>query len=302
MKNKIIWFSGNLVNSEDALINVLSPTSQFGLNVFEGIRGYWSSRKGKMYIFRLHEHLNRLLESCKIIGIKCPYQVNELVEIVKKVVDSNKYKSDIAIRITVFVDGEGSWNCSEPVNMFVSPVEKPRMNVAMMNAQKACISSWQRINDNVMPPRIKLGANYLNGRYAHLQAKNSGFDLPILLNEYGKVAEGAGSCIFLVKNGNLITPSVTSSILEGITRDSVIKLARERGIVTIEREVDRTELYLADEVFFCGSAVELTTIGVIDQYTIGNGEAGELTKFLLKDYHLAVDGDLDKFKFWAHEL
>lgn len=168
---------------------------------------------------------------------------------------------------------------------------KARTNLDKVPALKACISSWERIHDNALPPRAKVGANYINGRYAHLQARQDGYDLPIFLGRDGKVAEGAGACLFMVRNGQLVTPPTTSSVLESITRDTIMVLAREAGVVVVERLVDRTELYLADEVFLCGSAAEISPIVSVDGYALGNSLPGPITVSLLKAYLAVASGE-----------
>ena len=154
-----------------------------------------------------------------------------------------------------------------------------------------CVSSWRRISDNVLSPRIKCGANYINSRMAQREALRNGYDTTIFLNEFGKVSEGPGSCIFIVKNGELITPLFTDSVLESITRDTILTLARENDIKTAERTIDRTELYTADEAFLCGSAMEITPIVSVDKYLINNGVEGSLTHNLHKKYLECVCGD-----------
>jgi branched-chain amino acid aminotransferase len=291
-----VWIRNKIVNEEEAVVNVLSPTSQFGLNVFEGIRGYWNDDKNILYIFKLEEHINRLLESCKLVSIKSPYNKEEIIKAIKETVIANKFKNtDIALRVTIFGDGIGSWHNIENFDMFVFPIKKKRTDVDNLNGLKACISSWQRINDNVLPPRAKLGANYINGRYAYLQAKYDGYDVPLFLGSNGKVTESSGACVFIIKNHKLITPIITSSILESITRKFIIEYAKELNMIVEEREVDRTELYLADEVFLAGTAAEITPIIAVDKFLIGNGKVGKMTKKLLKDYLNIVSGKNEKY-------
>ncbi|WP_187775240.1 branched-chain-amino-acid transaminase [Oryzomicrobium terrae] len=295
---RTIWLSGALVDSQSAMIGALSPAAQFGLSVFEGIRAYRSEKTGALNVFRLNEHLERLFDSCSLVGFCSPYNMSELESIIKMVVRANDYRSDIAIRVAVFVDGEGSWTSSEPINLFVAPIEKCRSDILQLKALKACVSSWVRIGDNSLPPRVKLGANYINSRYAYNQAKAFGCDLPIFLASDGKLSESTGACIFLIKDGRLITPLCTSSILNSITRETVIVLGGEMGLLVEERVVDRTELYLADEIFLCGTAAELTPVGQVDQFKIGDGSPGKITLALLKQYHAAVSGELEQHASW----
>ena len=289
-QDRLIWFKGDLMPADEARVPVMSPTAQFGLNVFEGLRGYWSGADNELYLFRLPEHLARLEASCRLIGIESPYDSATIAKAIRDVLKANDYRCDVAARATIFVDEEGSWFACEPVDMFVAPIAKPRRDVTNTSGARACVSTWERIDDRAMPPRIKAGANYINGRYAHLEARAAGYDLPILLDRAGKVSEGAGSCLMMVRDGVLVTPPGTSSILESITRDTLLTLARESGQPTEIRPIDRTELYLADELFLCGSAVEITPLTSIDRYTVGQGLAGPVTLSLLAQYLDAASG------------
>jgi branched-chain amino acid aminotransferase len=297
-QGRMIWFRDKLVSASEALVPVLSPTAQFGLNVFEGLRGYWNERRQEIFIFRLDEHLDRLMQSCRLIGFDSPHTKSEIAEIVRETVRANAYREDIAVRVTLFVDEEGTWSTSEPVRMFVAPVAKRRRDVKQRTGGKACVSTWERINDRAMPPRAKVGANYVNGRYAHLEAVRNGYDYPILLDREGKVTEGAGSCVCMVRNGTLVTPAITASVLESITRDALLTLAAEDGISVIERQIDRTELLVADELFLCGSAAEVAPLTSIDRLLIGNGQAGAITSHLLARFLAAASGELPAHEQW----
>ena len=291
MNNYKVWIRGKIENEKDAIVNILSPTSQFGLNVFEGIRGYWNDEENILYIFKLEEHIDRLLESCRLASIPSPYSKDEIIQAIKETVIANNFKNtDIALRVTIFGDGVGSWHSTENFDMFVAPIRRKRTDINNLKGLKASISSWQRINDNVLPPRAKLGANYINGRYAYLQAKNDGYDVPLFLGSDGKVTESSGACVFIVKNNKLITPDVTSSILESITRKFIIKYAKNLGYKVEERKIDRTEIYLADEIFLVGTAAEITPVVKVDKFILGNGEVGKVTKKLLKNYLDIVSG------------
>lgn len=298
LQDRVIWFNGKLVSAAKALVPVLSPTAQFGLNVFEGLRAYWNSDEQELYIFRLHEHLDRLFESCRLIGLQSPYEKMQIAEIVRQTVRANHYKADIAVRVTLFVDGEGTWSSSEPVGMFVAPILKNRRDVALKLGASACISTWERISDRAMPPRAKVGANYINGRHAHLEAQRNGYDLPVLLDREGKVTEGAGACVFMLRKGVLVTPPVTASVLEGITRDTLLTLAGHEGISVVERPIDRTELLVAEEIFLCGSAAEVTPVTKIDGLSVGSGQVGDIAARLLRAYLAAASNSAGAFPQW----
>lgn len=302
MQENLIWCRGEVLPESKAMVNVLSPTAQFGMNVFEGIRCYWNPEKQELYAFRLQEHLERLFDSCYLMGLTSPYQPNEIIKFLKEIILANSFREDLAVRLTIFGDGKGTWNTVEPLSMFIAPMKKNRQDINNVRGLQGCISSWRRISDNVLPPRAKVGANYINGRYAHLQAKRDGYDVPIFLGDDGKVSEGAGACLFLIKNGQLITPAVTSSILESITRNTLMTLATEQGINVVERSVDRTELYLADEIFLCGSAAEITPITHVDKFKIGSGNPGILSCSLLKEYLDIASGEDLRYSEWRTKI
>lgn len=285
----------------EAKINILSPTSQFGLNVFEGIRCYWNERLGQLFAFRLEDHFKRLKRSQRLLQMEDKYTVDELTCAFLDVVRANEYKEDIAVRQTLFIDGFGSWSSTAPVDMFISPIPKARMNSEYnQSGLNCCVSSWQRITDNSLSPRIKCGANYMNSRMAQLEALNNGYDTTIFLNKEGRVSEGPGSCLFIVKDGELITPLLTDSILESITRDTILKIAREiLKITVVERSVDRTELYTCDEAFLCGSAMEITPVFSVDKFRIATGKTGDVTAELHKTYLEIVRGDRSDYREWS---
>lgn len=302
MQENLIWCRGEVLPESKAMVNVLSPSAQFGMNVFEGIRCYWNPKKQDLYAFRLQDHIIRLFDSCYLMGLNSPYEPDEIIRFLKEIILANSFNEDIAIRLTIFGDGMGTWNAVEPLSMFIAPMKKHRQDINNIRGLQGCISSWRRINDNVLPPRAKVGANYINGRYAHLQAKRDGYDLPIFLGDDGKVSEGAGACIFLIKNHQLITPTTTSSILESITRNTLIELAKEQRIKVVERSIDRTELYLADEIFLCGSAAEITPITYVDKFKIGSGLPGVMTSNLLKEYLEIASGDDERHPEWRTKV
>ena len=297
---RYVWLGGEIVHVYDAKINVLSPTSQFGLNVFEGIRCYWNEEEEQLYAFRLDDHFKGLKKSQKLLMLDDVYTIEELKKAFIDVIVANDYREDIAVRQTLFVDGFGSWASAETVNMFVAPIPKAKTNPEYnKKGLHCCISSWQRIHDNSLSPRIKCGANYINSRMAQREALRNGYDTTIFLNKDGHVAEGPGSCLFLVKDGVLITPQLTDSVLESITRDTIIKLAKnEMSLKVEERSVDRTELYTCDEVFLCGSAMEITPVFSVDRYMINDGVAGAVTTDIHRLYLDVVTGKTTYDKNW----
>lgn len=298
--NRLIWCKGEIVNVNNAMVNVLSPTSQFGLNVFEGIPCYWNDDEKQLYAFRLSEHYDRLLRSAKLIQLDCKYTKEDFKKALVDTVKANEYDENLSVRQTLFVDGFGSWGSEGPVEMFVAPIPRGRTSAEYnKKGLNCCITSWRRISDENLSPRVKCGANYINSRVGQREALRNGYDTCIFLNEVGKVAEGPGSCFFMVKGDTLITPRLTDSVLESITRDTIIQLAKkELGLKFEERTIDRTEVYLADEAFLCGSAMEITPIYSVDLYQIGDGQEGKVTHDLHVKYLEAVQGKIEDRKGW----
>lgn len=295
-----IWFKGEILDVNDAKINILAPTSQFGLNVFEGIPCYWNDEEKQLYAFRLDDHYDRLLRSVKLIQLDCKYTKNDMVKAFTDVIKANEYDENLSVRQTLFVDGFGSWGSDGPVDMFVAPIPKGKTSAEYnKKGLNVCVTSWSRISDKNLSPRIKCGANYINSRVGQREALRNGYDTCIFLNEFGKVAEGPGSCFFIVKNGTVITPQLTDSVLESITRDTIIKIAKDKGYPVIERTIDRTELYTCEEAFLCGSAMEITPVLSIDKYIIGDGSTGKITKELHLTYLDIARGKLKKYENWV---
>ena len=299
--NRRIWFKGQIMNVNEAMVNVLSPSTQFGLNVFEGIPCYWNDEQKQLYAFRLSDHYERLIRSAKLIQLDNKFTKEDFKKALTDTVKANEYDENLSVRQTLFVDGFGSWGSEGPVEMFVAPIPRGRITAEYNKKGLHCsITSWRRISDENLSPRIKCGANYMNSRVGQREALRNGFDTCIFLNEVGKIAEGPGSCFFMVKGDTLITPRLTDSVLESITRDTVIKLATEElGMKFQERTIDRTEVYMANEAFLCGSAMEVTPIYTVDRYPIGTGDQGEWTKKIHLKYLECVQGKLEKYQDWV---
>lgn len=298
ISERLIWLKGRLVHVNDAKINVLTPASQFGLNVFEGIPCYWNEDENQLYAFRLEAHYDRLMRSARILQVNCRYTEDEMREAFMSVIRANDYREDISVRQTLFIDGFGSWGSDGPLEMFIAPI--PKRNTSSEYNKKGlncCISSYRRISDDDLSPHVKCGANYINSRLGQREALRNGYDTCIFLNKYGQVSEGPGSCFFMVNGGRLITPSLTDCVLESITRDSIIKLARANDIPVIERSIDRTELYTCEEAFLCGSSMEVTPVLSIDRYETGHGQT--ITQRIHELYLEAARGRIADFKDWV---
>ena len=299
VSERLIWFKGEIMHVNDAKINVLSPTSQFGLNVFEGIPCYWNEEKRQLFAFRLDDHYDRLLRSARLLQIDCPYSKDELKKALIDTIRANEYDENLSVRQTLFVDGFGSWGSADPVGLFVAPIPRGRTSAEYnKKGLHVSVSSWRRISDNDLSPRIKCGANYMNSRIGQREALRNGYDTCLFLNEFGKIAEGPGSCFFMVRNGTLITPSLTEGVLESITRDTVIKLAGMLGYPIVERTIDRTELYTAEEAFLCGSAMELRPVLSVDRFELTE-EEGKMTAALHRAYLEAASGRNENLLDWV---
>lgn len=294
-----IWMNGKLVNWDDAKIHVLSHVVHYGSSVFEGMRCY-NTPKGPA-CFRLQEHTDRLFNSAKIYRMEIPFSKDDINEAILNLIAVNKLKEcyirPIAYRgyDTLGVDPR---KCPVDVTIAAWAWGKYLGEDAMENGVSVCVSSWNRNAPNTMPMMAKAGANYMNSQLIKLEAISHGYVEGIALDTRGMVSEGSGENIFVVQRGALVTPSFCCSILPGITRNTVIALASETGMKVIEQPIPREALYIADEVFFTGSAAEITPISRIDGIVIGNGKAGEYTKKLQKRFFDIVEGRMPDQHQW----
>jgi branched-chain amino acid aminotransferase len=289
MKELRIWMNGRLVPQAEAVLPVNSAAVFYATNVFEGLRAYWNAEDEEIYAFRLLEHFARLRESAKMMRFAIPYSDVDLYEAVREVLRGNEVRGeDIHMHLVAYVLGAGL-DATGPAGLYINPRRRPR--VPEDNGLRCCVSSWDRTSDNAIPIRLKCGANYQNGRLATLQARADGYDQPIFLNRHGTVAEGSGATLFIVRKGRLTTPPMTSDILESITRATLIEsICPDLGMDVYEREIARTELYVSDEAFFCGSGYEITPIVSIDGFALGDGKPGPITQRLLRAYMDIVRG------------
>jgi branched-chain amino acid aminotransferase len=296
-KTKQMVVNGKTVPFADATVHLMSPAMRYGLNVFEGLRGYWNADEGQLYLFRLDEHMQRFGQSIRLLRMNAEFTMGTVSDAVIGLLRADKHRANCHIRTTAYLDGIGEHHVTGPVSWMVYAGPRPRGN-KVETGISAHISSWRRMSDNAMPPRIKCGANYANARLARFQAQIDGYDDAIMLNDLGRVGEGPGACVFIVRGGRLITPDVTSGILESITRDTILTLARDHGIDVEERPVDRTELYAAQEVFLAGSAAEVMPVISIDRMNLGAGSVGNITKTLQKAYFETVEGRIAAYRRW----
>ena len=297
MSEPKIWMNGKVVSQTEAVLPVNSAAVFYATNVFEGIRAYWNEADEQLYAFRLDEHFARLRESMKMMRFTVPYSDADLHAAVRQVLTGNAFREDIHMHLVAYVVGAGM-EATTPTGLYINPRRRGR--IAEGEGLRCCVSSWARTSDNAIPIRLKCGANYQNGRLALLQAKADGYDAPIFLNQQGLVAEGTGATFFMVRKGQVVTPPVTSDILESITRATLIdKLVPDvLGMTVVEREIARTELYVAEEAFFCGSGYEITPIVSVDRFPLGDGHVGPMTQKLSQAYMNTVRGIDKRYPEW----
>jgi len=300
-KAAFVWMNGQCVPWAEATVHVSCDAVCFGSSVFEGLRGYLDPETGQVYVFRLAEHMDRLWDSMKVLRMTLPWSKADIGAACTGLVAKNGFREDVQIRPTAYF-GEGPLGAYQPDKIFTGAfiLSSPKATTLKdANGIACCVSSWRRIADSVLPPRVKAGANYLQSRLVYVQAGIDGYRNAILLNDRGKVSEGPGACFMIVKNGTVITPPVTADILESITRSTIAQFCREElGVPFLEREVDRTEVYLADEALFCGSAWEICPVASVDRYPIGDGRVGPITERLRTLYQAVVRGQVAKYKHW----
>lgn len=300
-KSETIWFNGKQVPWDECNVHILTHTLHYGAGVFEGIRAY-ECADGSSEVFRLREHIVRLVDSAKILGIKVEFTVDQLVDACVETLKVNKLKGGY-IRPLVFI-GAGAMGVhpgNNPIHVAIAtwPWGAYLGEEALEKGIRVCTSSFQRHHVNVMLTKAKSCGNYVNSVLAKTEAIANGYDEGILLDTSGHVSEGSGENIFMVKNDVIYTPPV-SGVLAGLTRDSMITLAGDLGYEVRECTLGRDMLYTADEVFFTGTAAELTPIREIDRRVIGEGSAGPVAKLLQKEFFQIVKGENEDYEYWLH--
>ena len=290
------FFKGNFVPLAEAKIGVLTHAFNYGTGVFEGIRAYWNQDEQQLYVFKLREHYARLHDSCHILRIGLRYSVDELCNITSEVLRRSEVRSDMYIRPIAYKSGEvlgvRLHNVEDDLTVAITPMGK----YVEADAARCKITTWRRMDDSVAPVRAKITGIYVNSALAKSEVVEDGYDEAILLNGDGHVSEGSGENLFIIRDGVLITPAVSENILEGITRAFVMQLAKdELKMPVVERAIDRSELYIADECFMTGTAAEITPIGEIDRRKVGSGAVGPLTARLRVLFDAAVRGRNKKY-------
>lgn len=296
----IAYHRGEYVPIERATVSVATHAFNYGTGCFEGIRGYWNAEREEIYLLKLEHHFRRLLNSARIFRIDVRLEAAQLCEIAREVVRRSDYREDVYVRPLAYkaspVIKVGLLNLQDEFSCFTAPMGD---YFEIERGLSVTVSAWRRNDDNAIPARGKATGAYLNSALAIADAQDAGFDEAIMLTQDGHVSEGSAANLFLVMNGRLITPEVSDDILVGITRSAVMELARDLDLTIEERRIDRTELYVADEIFLCGTGVQVAPVTRIDGRPIRSGRMGELTRTIQRRYLAAARGQDDAFRSWV---
>ena len=298
---KHAFFKGQIVPIEEANVSIMTHGFNYGTGCFEGIRAYWNGDEGQLYVFRLKEHYERMHRSARILRIDLPFSANELSESTLELLRREGYREDAYIRPLAYkaseIIGVRLHDLEDGFAIFAVPFGRYIENE---EGAHVCISSWRRVDDNATPARAKITGAYINSALSKTDAVLSGYDEALVLSQSGHISEGSAENVFMVRDGVLITPPVTSNILEGITRETIITLAREEmGIQTVERPIDRSEAYVCDEAFFTGTGVQVAAITQIEHRPIGSGTIGPVVARLRELYFDVVRGKNPKYRHWC---
>lgn len=295
----VVYMNGTFVPANEARVGVMSHALSYGTGCFEGIRGYWNDQTQELYIFRLREHYERLHRSCRIVNIELPYTVDELIAITVDLVRRNNLRENCYIR-------PFAYKANEIIGVRLNDLDDaflvyavPMGDYVATTGLRCGVSSWRRIDDNMIPARAKISGAYMNSAFAKSEALMNGFDEAIMLTSEGHVSEGSAENIFMLIGEELVTPSASENILLGITRDTVMQLARrELERVVRERQIDRTELYVADEIFLTGTGAQLAPVIEVDHRPVGTGKVGPLAETFQRAYYEIVRGMRPEYSNW----
>jgi branched-chain amino acid aminotransferase len=294
------FLNGRYVPIADARISVMTHAFNYGTGVFEGIRGYWNAAHEQLYVLHLKEHFSRLHRSCRIMRIALPHPVDELADVALEVIRRSGYREDCYLRPVAYKSSEligvRLHDLEDSFTLFAVPFGT---YIDIDRGISCGVSSWRRTDDNAIPARSKITGAYVNAALAKTEAQEAGFDEAIVLNADGSVSEGSAENLFMVREGVLITPPGTDNILEGIVRQSLMRIASDEGIPIQVRQVDRTELYIADEVFLCGTGAQISPVVSIDHRAVADGEVGPITQRIKDVYFRAVRGDEPRYRDWV---
>jgi branched-chain amino acid aminotransferase len=294
----VAYLDGAFVPFADARVSIATHALQYGTGVFEGIRAYWNAKDGQLYVFRLREHFERMTRSCRIVRIGLPGDADELSEIVLELLRRNSFKSDVYIRPLAYKAARVVKVALHGLRDGFGVYAFPMGGYLSTGGLAAHTTSWRRISDEAIPARAKVSGAYINTALAVDEAGEHGAEEAIFLTSGGHVSEGGGSNLFMVRDGVLITPPVTDDILEGITRQTVEELARDLGYAYVQRPIDRTELFIADEIFFCGTGAQVAPCVTVDGRPVGGGAIGPITKAIGDRYFAVAHGDDTAYPEW----
>lgn len=297
---KFAFFEGEIRPIHDAKVSVMTQTFNYGTGCFGGIRGYWNEEKKQLYVFRILDHYKRFLNSGKLLMAEVPYTAQDLADITIDLLTRESWSENCYIRPLLYkadeIIGVRLHDLRDALTIFSIPMGNylPREE-----GLKLGTSSWRRVDDTAIPPRGKITGAYINSALVKTEAHFNGYDDGLILNQDGHIAEASAANLLMVRQGKLITPPITANSLEGITLSSVLHLAQhELGIEWVAREIDRTELYYADEAFLCGTGAQVVSIASLDQRTVGSGEMGPITKAIRDLYFNVVYGREEKYMHW----
>jgi branched-chain amino acid aminotransferase len=302
MSEPIVYFNGKFQPEHEARVPLLTHGLQYGTGVFEGIRAYHDPETGEVSLFRAPDHFERMTRNVKFLNIRLPLSPGELTSVAAELIRLNSFATDVYIRPVAFKSATKVGVCLPPEDAFAMIAVPMGQYVDTQKGLHCGISTWRRLQDNSIPCRAKICGAYVNSALAAQEARDRGFDEAIFLNEAGRVAEGSAMNIFIVRNGLLVTPDVSQGILEGVTRNTVMQLAAEKGLSTETRSVDRAELVVADEAFLCGTAAQIAPVTRIDGRLVGDGKVGSITLELRTLYERVVRGRSRKHLHWLHPV
>lgn len=301
---KYAFFEGAIVPIEQAKVSVMTHALNYGTGVFGGLRGYWNEDAEQLFVFRPYDHFKRFLQSASLMRMKLPYSVEQLVEIVIELLRAEDYHENCYIRPLAYKATEGIGvrlhDLKDAFTVFSTPFGRYIDNE---EGAHVCFSSWRRVEDNAIPARGKISGAYANSALIKTDAVLAGYDDALVLNEDGHISEASAANFFMIRDGVVYTPPVQSNALEGIVRRSLIKLLRdEMNVKVVERNIDRTEVYIADEAFMCGTGVQIAAIGKVEHRVIGNGGTGPITKALHDLFFQVVEGRNRAYRDWVRPV
>lgn len=293
------FFKGQIMPLAEANVNISTHALNYGTGCFEGIRAYWNAQEGQLYVLKALEHYQRLLLSCRILKINLPYNAEELVERTRLMLAKNDYREDVYIRPFAFKASQVIKVTLTGLRDELAIFSVPMGNYVDTAGLAATVSNWQRISDNMIPSRAKVTGAYINPALANDAATADGYNEAIMLSSDGQVSEASSANLFIVRNGVLVTTPITSDILEGITRRAIMQLADDLGLSYEVRQIDRTELYICDEMFLAGTGAQIAAITSVDRRPVGTGKMGSITKQLQEAYDSAVRGKDERYMDWV---